>query len=234
MTKGIKNSKDQHFLKTTLHAVRVFLLQSRMFASTKVQSVATLNKINIGALTSENIRLILRSFMSERGGKILGTMVLANWMMFAWLIRLSESLWNLETESNEGISNIINTMWLVAVTFTTIGYGDYYPRSHFARFFCLWLGFSGTITTAILVSLMTEQLSMTRRERLLYRVLNSDKLHHRMREKAAILLQRVIRSWLKGELVFEKIDNQKISDDRERTEASKSRTSTVVRNCVSG
>ena len=155
--------------------------------------------------------------MSERGGTILGIMVLANWMIFAWLIRLSESLWNLETKSNDGISDIVNTMWLVAVTFTTIGYGDFYPRSHFARFFCLWLGFSGTITTAILVSLMTEQLSMTRRERLLYRVLNSDKLHHHMREKAAIVLQRTIRSWLKGDLVLEKIDNQKIKEDREKS-----------------
>ena len=102
--------------------MRVFLLQSRMFASTKVQSVATLNKINSGALTNENIRLILRSFMGECGGRILAVGVLANWLLFAWLIRLSETLWNLEQDSSDGISNIINTMWLVAVTFTTIGY----------------------------------------------------------------------------------------------------------------
>jgi len=36
-----------------------------MFDSTKVQSVATLNKINIGALTKENMRLIMRTFMGD-------------------------------------------------------------------------------------------------------------------------------------------------------------------------
>ena len=47
------------------YAMRIALLNSHMFDSTKVQSVATLNKINIGALTKENMRLIMRTFMGD-------------------------------------------------------------------------------------------------------------------------------------------------------------------------
>jgi len=186
------------------YAMRIALLNSHMFDSTKVQSVATLNKINIGALTKENMRLIMRTFMGDYGGRIMGLTIMINWLFVAWMIRLAEAQWNYKNGSTDGVSAFLDTLWLVPITFTTIGYGDFYPRSHIGRLWCIWLALLGCVATAILVNIMTDTLGMTRRERLLFRVLNNDNLRNSLKEKAAIVLQRTWRAHKKGKRVLAK------------------------------
>ena len=107
-----------------IFAFRVVILHSHVFDSTKVQSIANLNKINIGALSSENIRLIIRVFMSEAGDVILAGVILVTWVLVAWMIRLCESQYNHLWGSQFGVSDFGDAFWLVIMTSTTIGYGD--------------------------------------------------------------------------------------------------------------
>jgi len=187
-----------------VYMLRIFMLHSHMFDSTKVQSVATLNKINIGALTKENMRLIVRTFMGDYGGRIMLVGVLVNWGLNAWLIRLSEAQWNFAQGSTDGVADMGDALWMVPITLTTIGYGDFYPRSTLGRIWCIWLALAGCVSTAILVNIMTDTLSMTRRERLLFRVLNSDNLRNSLKDKAAVVLQRTWRAHKKGKRVLAK------------------------------
>ena len=60
----------------------------------------------------------------------MGMTVMVNWFFVAWMIRLAEAQYNYSQGSNEGVSAFLDTLWLVPITFTTIGYGDFYPRSY--------------------------------------------------------------------------------------------------------
>ena len=59
----------------------------------------------------------------------------------------------------------------------------------------LWIGFSGIVAAAILVTVMTGKLTMTRRERLLHQVLKMDAIDASIKHKAAIVLQRTFRRY---------------------------------------
>ena len=134
----------------------------------------------------------------------MGMTVMINWLFVAWMIRLAEAQWNYKNGSTDGVSAFLDTLWLVPITFTTIGYGDFYPRSYIGRLWCIWLALLGCVATAILVNIMTDTLGMTRRERLLFRVLNNDNLRNSLKEKAAIVLQRTWRAHKKGKRVLAK------------------------------
>ena len=89
-----------------------------------MQAIATLNKISIGALTNENIRLILRVLVGEYGGRVLVSMIVFNWFFIAWLIRLSESVYNHQFGTSKGVNKYSDALWMAVITFTTIGYAD--------------------------------------------------------------------------------------------------------------
>lgn len=118
---------DFHHLYFTMilrifYTFRVVMLHSHLFDSPKVQAIATLNKISIGALTNENIRLILRVLVGEYGGRVLVSMIVFNWFFIAWLIRLSESVYNHQFGTSKGVHKYSDALWMSVITFTTIGY----------------------------------------------------------------------------------------------------------------
>lgn len=110
-------------LARLLYIFRIFIVNSRVFYSTKVETVASLNKISTGQLTYENIRLIVRSTMERYAGKVMMYVMCLNWVVVAWLIHLTESQYNIENNSSKGVSKFIDALWLVPITFTTIGAG---------------------------------------------------------------------------------------------------------------
>ena len=61
-------------------SLRVFLLQSDLFGSTKVEAIAAFYKVRTGGLTYDNVRLITRSLFSNRGMQISSFMVVINWL----------------------------------------------------------------------------------------------------------------------------------------------------------
>lgn len=49
------------------------------------------------------------------------------------------------------LDQLTNAEWLIIITMTTVGYGDFYPNTHLGRFFCLLACISGMILISAMV-----------------------------------------------------------------------------------
>lgn len=191
---------------------RLVIIFSLPFNNVKSITYAAMNKINIGTLSSNNIRLVIRTYMDNSAASIMACLLSSHWLIVAWMLRLSEGrarilelVDNPEYGPNDGVGycyDFIDMIWLVPITFTTIGYGDFYPKSLWGRAFALYIGFFGILAAAVLVTVMTDKLTMTRRERLLTKTLKIDTLDHELKHRAATVLQRLFRKYRKGQKVL--------------------------------
>ena len=57
--------------------------------------------------------------------------------------------------------HLYNSLWLVIVTMTTVGYGDIYPQTHFGRFFCIMACIIGMLLVSTLVLALSSRLEFT-------------------------------------------------------------------------
>ena len=121
--------------------------------------------------------------------------------VIAWCLRLSEFQHNITVLSTgngdiSSVTDFADCMWCTIITFTTIGYGDFYPLSNWGRTFCVSLGVTGAVFTAILVALVTDKLQFTRREYMINRVLNTDNQDKELRNQAATGIKKAIKLYI--------------------------------------
>lgn len=80
------------------------------------------------------------------------------------LIQLSISLQIFEREVDDNFRNITLAMWNVIITLTTVGYGDYYPKTNFGRFIGIITAFWGVFFVSLFVVALTNTLDLEESE----------------------------------------------------------------------
>lgn len=65
-------------------------------------------------------------------------------------------------------THLYNSIWLVMVTMTTVGYGDIYPQTHFGRFFGVIACIIGMLLVSYLVVGMSSLLDLSPQEQKAY------------------------------------------------------------------
>ena len=82
--------------------------------------------------------------------------------VFAFLIYLAErqALVDPVQSSSSAVTNYQNALWLIFITTTTVGYGDYYPQTPIGRFIILFVAIWGTLIVSIMVVVVSNTLSM--------------------------------------------------------------------------
>lgn len=76
------------------------------------------------------------------------------------LIQLSLSLQIFERELDQEFSNITLNMWNIIITMTTVGYGDFYPKTNFGRFVGVITAFWGVFFVSLFVVALTNTLEL--------------------------------------------------------------------------
>ncbi|CAF99312.1 unnamed protein product, partial [Tetraodon nigroviridis] len=117
------------FLRLYLIA-RVMLLHSKLFTDASSRSIGALNKINF------NTRFVMKTLMTICPGTVLLVFTISLWIIAAWTVRACERY-----HDNQDItSNFLGAMWLISITFLTIGYGDMVPNTYCGKGVCLLTG----------------------------------------------------------------------------------------------
>lgn len=63
-------------------------------------------------------------------------------------------------------------MWLIVLTMTTVGYGDFFPATHMGRFVVVIACFWGVFLVSMMVVTLTDSSEFTKGERRAYEILS--------------------------------------------------------------
>mmetsp|Transcript_3248 Transcript_3248/g.2795 ORF Transcript_3248/g.2795 Transcript_3248/m.2795 type:complete len:132 (+) Transcript_3248:817-1212(+) len=82
-------------------------------------------------------------------------------LIFGYMVRICERPLNRVETVSQDFNSYWTAMWVVILTMTTVGYGDFYPRTHLGRvvifIVCIW----GVSVVSLMVVTVTNVLTMT-------------------------------------------------------------------------
>lgn len=160
---------------------RVMLLHSKLFTDASSRSIGALNRINF------NTRFVLKTLMTICPGTVLLVFMVSLWIIASWTLRQCERY------HDEEHANLLNTMWLIAITFLSVGYGDIVPNTYCGRGIAVTTGMMGAGCTALLVAVVSRKLELTRAEKHVHNFMMDTQLTKRLKNAAANVLRE---TWL--------------------------------------
>ncbi|TKS82103.1 Small conductance calcium-activated potassium channel protein 3 [Collichthys lucidus] len=134
------------FLRLYLIA-RVMLLHSKLFTDASSRSIGALNKINTRFGCYDN-------GVVHRAGMVSCSYVLC-----------SRDTCLRYHDAQDVTSNFLGAMWLISITFLSIGYGDMVPHTYCGKGVCLLTGIMGAGCTALVVAVVARKLELTKAEK---------------------------------------------------------------------
>ncbi|XP_053133545.1 small conductance calcium-activated potassium channel protein 3 isoform X2 [Hemicordylus capensis] len=186
------------FLRLYLIA-RVMLLHSKLFTDASSRSIGALNKINF------NTRFVMKTLMTICPGTVLLVFSISLWIIAAWTVRVCERY----HDQQDITSNFLGAMWLISITFLSIGYGDMVPNTYCGKGVCLLTGIMGAGCTALVVAVVARKLELTKAEKHVHNFMMDTQLTKRIKNAAANVLRE---TWLiyKHTKLLKKIDHAKV------------------------
>ncbi|XP_061878220.1 small conductance calcium-activated potassium channel protein 2-like isoform X3 [Entelurus aequoreus] len=120
-------------------------------------------------------------------------------------------LWSFQRyhDKQEVTSNFLGAMWLISITFLSIGYGDMVPHTYCGKGVCLLTGIMGAGCTALVVAVVARKLELTKAEKHVHNFMMDTQLCKRVKNTAANVLRE---TWLiyKHTKLVKKIDHAKV------------------------
>ncbi|XP_020493018.1 intermediate conductance calcium-activated potassium channel protein 4 isoform X2 [Labrus bergylta] len=156
---------------------RAILLHSKVLLSASYRSIGSLNNINF------TFRFVLKVLLNEYPARTLLVFILFFWLTASWMLTLCE-------RGNEEVTGHMNTaLWLIAITFLTVGYGDVAPKSSCGKAVCLFTGVMGVACTAMLVAVVNKTLALNKGEKHVHFFMLDIQISKRIRHAAANVLR---------------------------------------------
>ncbi|CAN9500953.1 unnamed protein product [Ophioblennius macclurei] len=178
---------------------RVMLLHSKLFTDASSRSIGALNKINF------DTRFVMKTLMTICPGTVLLVFSVSCWIIAAWTVRVCERY----HDSQEIPSTFLGAMWLISITFLSIGYGDMVPHTYCGKGVCLLTGIMGAGCTALVVAVVARKSELTRAEKHVHNFMMDTQLYKKIKNTAANVLRE---TWLiyKNTKLVKKIDHARV------------------------
>ncbi|XP_074836881.1 intermediate conductance calcium-activated potassium channel protein 4 isoform X2 [Carettochelys insculpta] len=160
---------------------RAALLQSQVLGDASYRSIGSLNQIRF------QYPFALRLLVNSQPARVLLGLTLGLWLTASWVLSVCER------ENSSEVGHLAGTLWLIPVTFLTIGYGDVVPGTTCGRLVCLCTGILGVGCTALLVAVAADKLEFTRAEKHVHNFMLDIQCAKEMKNSAANVLQA---AWL--------------------------------------
>lgn len=159
---------------------RFIMLHSKLYEDASSQSLGALNRIHF------NFRFIFKSLMTMYPDYVLTIIMIVSFVIASWVLRLCEMS---DTADESVHANLLNTMWLVAITFLSVGYGDIKPSTYCGRGIAVITGMMGAGCTALVVAVLARKLELSRSEKYVHDFVLDVNLDKRLKNEAANVMK---------------------------------------------
>ncbi|XP_059197899.1 small conductance calcium-activated potassium channel protein 1b [Centropristis striata] len=178
---------------------RVMLLHSKLFTDASSRSIGALNKISF------DTRFVMKTLMTICPGTVLLVFSVSCWIIAAWTVRVCERY----HDAQEVTSTFLGAMWLISITFLSIGYGDMVPHTYCGKGVCLLTGIMGAGCTALVVAVVARKSELTRAEKHVHNFMMDTQLYKKVKNTAANVLRE---TWLiyKNTKLVKKVDRARV------------------------
>uniref|UniRef100_UPI003AAC012B small conductance calcium-activated potassium channel protein 1b n=1 Tax=Centroberyx gerrardi TaxID=166262 RepID=UPI003AAC012B len=184
---------------------RVMLLHSKLFTDASSRSIGALNKISF------DTRFVMKTLMTICPGTVLLVFSVSCWIIAAWTVRVCERY----HDAQEVTSTFLGAMWLISITFLSIGYGDMVPHTYCGKGVCLLTGIMGAGCTALVVAVVARKSELTRAEKHVHNFMMDTQLYKKIKNTAANVLRE---TWLiyKNTKLVKKIDHARVRNHQRK------------------
>ncbi|XP_060777250.1 intermediate conductance calcium-activated potassium channel protein 4 isoform X5 [Neoarius graeffei] len=107
---------------------RTILLHSKVLLSASYRSIGSLNNINF------TFRFVLKVLLNKYPARTILVFIMFFWFTSSWMLRLCER------QAQVATGGMGTALWLIAITFLTVGYGDVSPETTCGKVVCLFTG----------------------------------------------------------------------------------------------
>lgn len=161
---------------------RAIMLHSRLYQDASSQGLGALNRIHF------NFRFIFKSLMTLYPEYVLAIIMLFSFLTSSWALRLCE-MYGEGGYKDDVHASFLNCMWLIAVTFLSVGYGDIVPTSYCGRGIAVLTGMMGAGCTALVVAVLARRLELSRSEKYVHDFVIDADLDKRLKDNAANVMR---------------------------------------------
>ncbi|CAJ0558271.1 unnamed protein product, partial [Mesorhabditis spiculigera] len=85
--------------------------------------------------------------------------------------------------------NYLNSLWMIAVTFLSVGYGDIVPHTYCGKTMAVITGIMGTCTSSMVVAVIARKLELSRAEKHVHNFMMETQLTKKLKHSAANVLR---------------------------------------------
>ncbi|XP_031638467.1 small conductance calcium-activated potassium channel protein [Contarinia nasturtii] len=160
---------------------RVMLFHSKIINDASSRSTGALNRMNF------NTGFFLKLLMTFCPGTILLVFMVSFWIIASWTLQQCERF------HDEVHANLLNSMWLIAITFLKVGFGDIVPNTYCGRGIAVSTAIMGAVSMALLIAVVSRKLELRRSEKLVYNFLMDFQITKRLKNTAANIMRE---TWL--------------------------------------
>jgi potassium intermediate/small conductance calcium-activated channel subfamily N protein 2 len=143
-----------------------------------------------------NMLFAIRSFMKTSPFIFTSLVMGFSIVVFSQALRICEGPLTRVLDDMD-LHDIENSIWVVILTMTTVGYGDYYPRTIGGRGVIFFCSITGVIIVSIVVVTVTNLLEMEKVESKAFTTINRVQLKAKVKKQAAKVIQQLLRLHMK-------------------------------------
>ena len=175
-----------------LHILQFYKLYFivKAFATNSQFSSSSSHRLCSIYCTKPTNTFVIKCMMREVPLKFILTMFMLGIVFFGYALRIAESPLFLVDKSPD-LSEYFNCCWTSMLTMTTIGYGDYFPRTTLGRVIMFACCIYGMVVTSLMVTFVSQELQLSSGETRAYTVINRLIIKRDLKNKAKKILYRM-------------------------------------------
>ncbi|XP_029929253.1 intermediate conductance calcium-activated potassium channel protein 4 isoform X2 [Myripristis murdjan] len=156
---------------------RTVMLHNKVLLSASYRTIGSLNRINF------SFRFVVKTMIHQYPARMLLGFIICYWLTVSWMFTLCER------QSHATASHMGKALWLIPITFLTVGYGDVTPITACGKTVCVITGVMGVVSTAMLVAVVSKKLEMNKGEKHVHFFMMDNKLCKKIQHAAANVLR---------------------------------------------